>query len=125
SLRFFLEGGAREARARPMVAAAFLLALAAGPSPADSLAAPPDTAAPRIVRRFSEIVVRAQFHDPLSSESAHLLSGATLRALPVSRLAEAVALKAGVVARGEELHGRGGRTGESALVLGGLAAEEP
>jgi len=108
-----------------MVATAFLLALAAGPSPADSLAAPPDTAAPRIVRRFSEIVVRAQFHDPLSSESAHLLSGATLRALPVSRLAEAVALKAGVVARGEELHVRGGRTGESALLLEGLSLEEP
>src|SRR5437773_5308507 len=108
-----------------MVATPFLLVLAIG-SAADSMVASPDTvASPRIVRRFSEIVVRAQFHDPLSSESAHLLSGATLRALPVSRLAEAVALKAGVVARGEELHVRGGRTGESALLLEGVSLEEP
>ena len=101
---------------------------AAPEAPADSArAAGADTAAaPRIVRRLEEFVVRgARLHDPRSSETVHLIASRTLRALPVDNLAGAVALKAGVVAQAEELHVRGGRAGEMRFVLDGIALNDP
>ena len=91
-----------------------------GPTSADT------TATPKIVRRFEEFVVRgARLHDPRSAETVHLLSSRTLRALPVDHLTDAIALKAGVVAQAEELHVRGGRTGELRFVMDGIALNEP
>jgi len=93
---------------------------------ADSAAAPADTAAPRIVRRLEEFVVRGtRLHDPRSSETVHLLAPRSLRVLPVDGLAGAIALKAGVVAQGEQLHVRGGRAGEMRLTLDGIALNDP
>src|SRR5688500_9649085 len=90
------------------------LALVAAPGDSlaavDTLAAADSLARPssRVVRRLEEVVVRASpLHDPLSSQSVQLVTRETLHELPVDRLADAVALKAGVVARGEDLHVRG------------------
>src|SRR6185369_3288171 len=101
------------------------LLLAALMVAADSTVAPVDTTqAPssrRIVRRLEEVVVRASpLHDMLSSETVHLVSREDLRTLPIDGLADAIALKAGVVALGEELHVRGGRTGETQFLLRGM-----
>ncbi len=95
------------------------------PATASTAAAPSDTAAPRIVRRLEEFVVRARLHDPRSSQTVHLLAPRSVRMLPVDGLAGAIALKAGVVAQGEQLHVRGGRAGEMRLVLDGVALNEP
>jgi outer membrane receptor protein involved in Fe transport len=92
--------------------------------PADSLAADSAFAA-RIVRRFPPLEVRALIPDLLSSQTTHSVSTAWLSALPVDRLADAVALQAGVVAEADELHVRGGRTGETAVNLEGLSLSEP
>jgi outer membrane receptor protein involved in Fe transport len=102
--------------------------LAALGAPADSGAAraPADTAAARrIVRTFPTLEVRAPIHDLRSSQTVRMISGTTLRALPVDGLAAAVALQAGVVAQGEELHVRGGRNGETEVLLDGLGIAEP
>ena len=100
--------------------ALFALALAAS----DSSTAPAvgDTAAsPRVVRRLEEVLVRASpLHDLLSSESVQIMSRQELRSLPIDHVTDAIALKAGIVAQGEELHVRGGRAGETQLVLRGL-----
>src|SRR2546425_10447408 len=97
-----------------MVAPLLALTLASAPAP-DSTRRPV-----RIVRRFEEVVVRAPLHDLRSTETVHLITDEALRRLPVDRLADAIALKAGVVARGEELHVRGGRTGELKPALDGI-----
>ncbi len=86
----------------------------------DSAAAPP-----RVVRQFPAITVRAPLHDMRSSESVQIVSGAALRDFPVDRLADLVALKAGVVAQGEELHVRGGRAGEFRFFLSGVELSDP
>ena len=79
----------------------------------------------RVVREFDPIVVRAPVHDMASSETVHLIPGTVLRALPIDRLTDAVALRAGVVAQGGELHVRGGRAGESELLWDGMVLNEP
>jgi outer membrane receptor protein involved in Fe transport len=113
-----------------MVAAILALVVVSGAAStaagADTLRAAADTAAtPHVVRRFAEIVVRSTLHDPRSSETVHQLSAEVLRALPVDGLAEALALKAGVVAEGGALHVRGGRTGELQYVLEGTPLNDP
>jgi outer membrane receptor protein involved in Fe transport len=88
----------------------------------DSAHEPP----PRVVVRLQEFVVHgALIHDPLSSESVRRIGSQSLRELPLDRLADVVALQAGVVARGEELHLRGGRTGELRMLLQGIELNEP
>jgi len=108
-----------------MPLATFELALALLTAAPDSAAAP-QAGTDRVVRRFEEIVVRASpLHDLLSSQSVHLVTRTSLRELPVDRFAEALALKAGVVARGEDLHVRGGRSGDLQLLLRGITLNEP
>jgi len=89
--------------------------------------APADTAPPpiRVVLRFPVIEVRAPLHDLRSSQTVRVIPGATLLALPVDGLAEALALQPGVVAEGGELHVRGGRSGETIQYLDGLCLSEP
>ncbi len=102
----------------PLAMAAALLLAPQAPYPADTVEAPPPS---KVVRRLEEIVVRASpLHDLLSSASVHLVTRSDLRELPVDRLADALALKAGIVAQGEQLHVRGGRTGDAQLLLRGL-----
>jgi len=89
--------------------------------------APADTAraAARVARQFPAIEVRAPLHDLNSSETVRMISGTAMRALPIDNLTDAIALQAGVVAHGEELHVRGGRSGETAVTLDGLSLNEP
>src|SRR5262245_57755524 len=93
----------------------------------DSLGSSSDTLAarPRHPVREFPVVVHAPLHDLLSSESVHEIEPAELRSLPVDRLSDLVALKAGVVADGEELHVRGGRAGETRLYLSGVDLGDP
>jgi outer membrane receptor protein involved in Fe transport len=112
---------------RALAAALLLLAATAHAqtgTPADTSAAR-DTTSRRIVRRLEEVIVRAsRLADPLSSQSVHRVGRAALRELPVDRLADALALEAGVVAVGEQLHVRGGRAGDSQVLLGGISLGE-
>ena len=88
----------------------------------DSAAAVHDsTHAPRVVRRFPEVEVRAPLYDLRSSQTVHVMDEAALRSMPVDCLEDLLALQPGVVAQGEELHVRGGRTGER----GGARGAQP
>ncbi len=90
---------------------------------ADSL--PAGSRLPRVVR-LSELIVRGtRIHDPLSSATVHMIPASVVRSLPVDRVSELFALAAGVVARGEDLHVRGGRAGESRVVLRGITLNDP
>ena len=53
------------------------------------------------------------------------MSAERLKELPVDNLSQAVATKAGVVARGDELHFRGGRSGEVKVQIDGTEASDP
>jgi outer membrane receptor protein involved in Fe transport len=105
------------------------LFLAAGP---DSLAASPSAASPdsvaagrKVVREFPALEVRALLPDLESSQTVHATSAATIRNLPVDRLADVLALQPGVVVQNDELHVRGGRAGELGVTLDGLILNEP
>jgi outer membrane receptor protein involved in Fe transport len=108
-----------------------LLVLLAAPAAADSgsggVVPPADSMAraPRVVRQFPAVEVRALLHDLRSSQTVHELAGPVLRAHPADGLAELVALQPGVVAQGEALHVRGGRAGETLVNLNGLTLNEP
>ena len=83
----------------------------------------PDTL--RVVREFAAVEVHALLHDMHSSQTVRVLQGATLRSFPVDGLLDALILQPGVVAYGEELHVRGGRSGETVMSLGALQLNEP
>jgi hypothetical protein len=83
------------------------------------------TLVPRITRVFDEFVVRAKLDDLGSSRTVRTLSADALSRLPVDGLRQAVALQAGVVAQGGELHVRGGRVGDASVVLAGVPLAEP
>lgn len=71
---------------------------------------------------IDSIVVTAEVDkvlDPLATADVQAITGAQIRQLPVTTVAEAVALSAGTV--GESY--RGGRIGESAFVLDGLGVK--
>ena len=92
--------------------------------PSDTTAARDSAATPKVVRRFQAIEVRASFHDPRSTETVRLLP-IHERALPVDRLADVIATQPGVVVQGEDLHVRGGRAGETKMVVEGIELNEP
>ncbi len=79
----------------------------------------------RVVKEFPAIQVRSQLHDMRSSQTVRVLEGAALRSFPVDGLLEALSAQPGVVAYGEELHVRGGRSGETVVSLGALRLNEP
>ncbi len=116
------DSASRAARARADSASA---AARAGRSDAESAAAD-TTPPPRIVRQFEPIVVEGgRRSDPGSIETVYSMPAKQLRSLPVDRLLDAVALQAGVVAVGEDLHVRGGRTGELSVSTLGIPLNEP
>lgn len=93
--------------------------------PADSsLLLPDSTGVARRVVPMEEMVVRAPLHDLRSSQTVRVI-GPSYRSLPADRVADWVALQAGVVARGEALHVRGGRAGDLRIVLEGIDLAEP
>ena len=107
--------------------AASLLSLALILAAQDSVSGTvPDTLqAPRLVRTLEAVVVRATpLHDPLSSQSVQLIPTRRLRELPIDHLADAIALKAGIVAQGGALHVRGGRAGDTRLLLRGIPLQD-
>lgn len=53
------------------------------------------------------------------------VTGDDIASLPVDELTDAIALKAGVVARGDELYFRGGRSGEVSIMVDGMAVKNP
>lgn len=101
---------------------------AATPAPDSAgVAAPPPRAgrADRVVREFAPVtVVGGRRSDRYSAEAVHPVSREQLRRLPVDNLAQAIALQAGVVAVGGDLHVRGGRAGELATTLAGVSLNE-
>ncbi len=115
-----------------MIVVLLVAALLAAPAAPDSAAArvEPDTLArvSRLARvlRLPELVVKGErFRDAFSSESVHPIPREVVRTLPIDRVSELFALQPGVVARGEELHVRGGRTGESRMTLAGIGLDDP
>ena len=93
--------------------------------PADSARADSARVTHRVVRRFPPIEVRAMLHDPASSQTVRMIPGSSLHTLPVDDFADVLALQPGVVAQGEELHVRGGRSGETTTYLDGICLSEP
>lgn len=80
----------------------------------------------RVVKQVEEITVTAQkLIDTKTSTTKQSVSAEALKDLPVENLREAVALKAGVVATGGELHFRGGRAGEVKFQLDGVEVSDP
>lgn len=110
----------------------FLAVLLAVASFDSTATAPTDTArssvrdTSHVVRHFPAVEVSAsRVHDMRSSATVHTVTSDALRDLPVTSLAQALALQPGVVAVGEDLHVRGGRAGETQVTLAGLALNEP
>lgn len=80
----------------------------------------------KVVKQIEEIEVRAQkVIDTKSSSSRQSISAEKLREIPVDNIREAVAVKAGVVAQGGELHFRGGRGGEVKFQFDGVEVSDP
>lgn len=97
----------------------------AAPAPRDTALADSLKSPPRVVRNFPTVEVHATLHDPGSSETVHVIPGSAMRTLPVDGLADALALQPGVVVQAEELHVRGGRSGETIMFIDGIALNEP
>jgi hypothetical protein len=109
-----------------MLIAALVLIAAIGDSSATNSANPETTAVSGRVVRLPELHVRAaRLHDPLSSQSVQRVSAEQVRTLPVDRVADLVALQAGIVVRGEQLHIRGGRASQARPVLRGITLADP
>jgi len=82
--------------------------------------------ASKTVKQLEEIEVKAERKiDTKSSTTKQSVSAEKLKELPVDNLNQAVATKAGVVARGDELHFRGGRGGEVKVQIDGTEASDP
>jgi len=80
----------------------------------------------RVVKTIEEIEVSAQKRiDTKSSASKQTITGEKLKEIPVDNLREAVAVKAGIVAQGGELHFRGGRGGEVKFQFDGVEVSDP
>ncbi|MBI1796779.1 MAG: carboxypeptidase regulatory-like domain-containing protein [Candidatus Eisenbacteria bacterium] len=80
----------------------------------------------KVTKQFEEIEVRAEKRiDTKSSTTKQTISAEKLREIPVDRLQDAVALKAGVVAMGGDLHFRGGRAGEVKFQFDGVEVSDP
>lgn len=103
----------------------------------DRVAIVPNTAAPPtgkadirtnepLARAMEEALVVGERRITLrTSSSKQTISGEKLRELPIDNLREAVSVKAGVVARGAELHFRGGREGEMKFQFDGVEVTDP
>jgi outer membrane receptor protein involved in Fe transport len=80
----------------------------------------------KVTKEIEEIEVRAERRiDTKSSSTKQSVSAEKLKELPVDNLSQAVATKAGVVAKGDDLHFRGGRSGEVKVQIDGTEASDP
>lgn len=80
-----------------------------------------------IVGKTQEIVVEAELPqvNVTSSDVRQRVSSDQLKELPVDNVAEAIALKSGIVKTGDELHVRGGRSGEVQVQIDGVPVDDP
>ncbi len=79
-----------------------------------------------VVKTFETIDVTAQKPiDTKSSSTKQNITAERLREIPVDNVREAVAVKAGIVAQGGELHFRGGRGGEVKFQFDGVEVSDP
>jgi len=80
-----------------------------------------------IVTKTQEIVVEASQPQIERKESkvSHRVTGKEMEELPVDDVVEAVALKSGIVKTGDELHVRGGRSGEVQFQIDGVPVDDP
>ncbi|MEZ4653092.1 MAG: TonB-dependent receptor [Candidatus Eisenbacteria bacterium] len=72
-----------------------------------------------------EIVAERERIKTKRTDTSHDITSDDLESLPVNEIAEAVGLKAGVIARGGELHFRGGRAGEINVTVDGVPVKDP
>ncbi len=80
----------------------------------------------KVVKQMEELEVKAtKLIDTKSSSTVQKIGGQTLKDLPIENLKEAVALKAGVVNSGGELHVRGGRGDEVKFQVDGITVADP
>jgi outer membrane receptor protein involved in Fe transport len=80
----------------------------------------------KVVKTIEEIEVKGtKTIDTKSSTSKQTITAQTIKDLPVDNLSQAVAVKAGVVAQGGELHFRGGRGGEVKYQFDGVEVSDP
>ena len=80
----------------------------------------------RVVKELPTIEVSAQKRiDTKSSTTKQTITADKLKEIPVDNLREAVAVKAGIVAYGGELHFRGGRGGEVKFQFDGVEVSDP
>jgi|GEM_PF-321072 len=85
------------------------------------------TLEPTIVAKTQEIVVTAQkpMVEVTSSDTRGRVSNEQLESMPVDNVLDAVGLKAGIVKSGDEMHVRGGRSGEVQVQIDGVAVDDP
>ncbi len=81
----------------------------------------------KVVGTTQEITVEAELPQIETKESdvSHKVSRDELQELPVDDVTEAVALKSGIVKTGDELHVRGGRSGEVQFQIDGVPVDDP
>jgi outer membrane receptor protein involved in Fe transport len=80
----------------------------------------------RVVKELPTIEVSAQKRiDTKTSATKQTITADKLKEIPVDNLREAVAVKAGIVAQGGELHFRGGRGGEVKFQFDGVEVSDP
>jgi len=75
-----------------------------------------------------EVLIEAEgelIDEPERADTVYRVDAKDLRQLPVDDVNEAIALKAGVVSQGGELHFRGGRGGEVATYIDGIPVKDP
>jgi outer membrane receptor for ferrienterochelin and colicin len=80
-----------------------------------------------IVMKTQEIVVTAEkkMVEVTASDARGAVSSEQLEEMPVDDVLDAVALKAGIVKQGDEMHVRGGRSGEVQIQIDGVAVDDP
>ncbi len=81
----------------------------------------------RIVGETVEIVVEAdaKMIEVKDSDVKHKVTGKELQNLPVDDVVEALALKGGIIKTGDDLHVRGGRSGEVQFQIDGVPVDDP
>ena len=80
-----------------------------------------------IVMKTQEIVVTAEkkMIEVTASDARGTVTSEQLEHMPVDDVLEAVALKAGIVKQGDEMHVRGGRGSEVQIQIDGVAVDDP
>ena len=72
-----------------------------------------------------EIVADRERIKTKRTDTSHDIDSKDLESLPVNEIEEAIGLKAGVIARGGDLHFRGGRAGEINVTVDGVPVKDP